>query len=199
MKKLSLLFLTVILGISIFSGCQNHSSSDLVPSSSENESTTATNKNTIGSFTTIDVFENTYTDAIFADYELTLVNVCATWCGPCVKELPHLETIYQEMKDEGVNVIAFVLDTTLANGDPWKPYVSKAKTLATKSGVTFPFLVPDKTFLNGRLKEFEALPTTIFVDQKGNIVGLTYVGSRNYDQWKAIVEKELKRVRGELY
>ena len=54
--------------------------------------------------------------------------------------------------------------------------------------------MPDEGYLNGRLAGIEAVPETFFVDKEGNIVGETYSGSRNFEKWKSIVEKELEEV-----
>ena len=48
--------------------------------------------------------------------------------------------------------------------------------------------------MNGRLQGISAFPETFFVDKDGNIVGDTYTGSHILDEWKEIVEKELKNV-----
>ena len=58
----------------------------------------------------------------------------------------------------------------------------------------YPFLVPDSTMMNGRLNGISAFPETFFVDKEGNIVGETYSGSHTLDEWKEIVEKELKNI-----
>ena len=49
-------------------------------------------------------------------------------------------------------------------------------------------MLQDKTLI------LQSFPTTFFVDKDGNIVGDTYTGSHTLDEWKEIVEKELKNV-----
>ena len=66
--------------------------------------------------------------------------------------------------------------------------------LAEKTGVSYPFLIPDEGYLNGRLAGIQAVPETFFVDRDGNIVGETYSGSRSFEDWKSIIEKELEGV-----
>ncbi len=93
------------------------------------------------------------------------------------------------MKDQGVNIVGIALDTV---GSSEK--VEKAKLLAEKTGVSYPFLIPDEGYLGGRLAEINAVPETFFVDREGNIVGDTYTGSRSYEDWKIIIENVLKEV-----
>lgn len=126
--------------------------------------------------------------------ELTMVNVFATWCGPCVKEIPELQKLSEEMKDKKVGIVGVVTDT-VSGGSEDSGALAKAKEIKDKLKVTYPFLMPDKTNFNGRLNGIQALPETFFVDKKGNIVGETYSGARSYDDWKAIIEKELANLK----
>ena len=80
------------------------------------------------------------------------------------------------------------------SGDPDEEAVEKAKVLAEKAEVTYPFLIPDAGYLNGSLAGISAVPTTFFVDKEGNIVGETYTGSRSYEEWESVIEKELSGV-----
>ena len=98
------------------------------------------------------------------------------------------------MKEQGVNVAGIVLDAADGSGNTDYDAVEKAKVLAEKTGVSYPFLIPDEGYLNGRLVGIAAVPETFFVDKDGNIVGETISGSRSFESWKSIVEKELEEV-----
>ena len=65
----------------------------------------------VGKFEMTGIDKKTYTEDMFSEYDLTLVNVFTTWCSPCVNEIPELEKLYQELKDQGVGVTGVVLDT----------------------------------------------------------------------------------------
>ena len=148
----------------------------------------------VGKFETTGIDGKTYTEKVFSDYDLTLVNVFTNWCSPCVKEIPELQELYKEMKDKGVGVAGVVLDTTDEKGNQDEEAVKKAGILQEKTKAEYPFLTPDATMMNGRLQGISAFPETFFVDKDGNIVGDTYTGSHTLDEWKEIVEKELKNV-----
>lgn len=130
----------------------------------------------------------------FAKYDLTMVNVFATWCTACVKEIPDLVELQKEMKDKGVNIVGVVTDTVDDDGDN-KEAIEKAKLIHEKTKSTYAYLKPDKTNFNGRLNGIQALPETFFVDKNGNIVGETYSGSHDLKGWKQIIEKELKNLK----
>ena len=139
-----------------------------------------------------DVNGETYTQEMFADHDLTMINVFTTWCSPCIREIPDLEKLSKEMEDQGVQVLGIVLDVA---GNADEETIEKAKLLAEKTGAAYPFLIPDAGYLNGRLAGISAVPETFFADKEGNIVGETYSGSRSFEDWKGIVEKELEGVR----
>ena len=158
------------------------------------ETSNAGDSTNVGKFETKGVDGKDYTEKVFSDYDLTLVNVFTTWCSPCVNEIPELEKLYEEMKEKGVGVVGVVLDTVGDDAKQNEDTVKKAGVLQEKTKASYPFLVPDSTMMNGRLNGISAFPETFFFDKEGNIVGETYSGSHSLDEWKEIVEKELENV-----
>lgn len=163
----------------------------------EQPQTATSDADNVGTFETTDIDGNTYTEKVFSDYDLTLVNAFTTWCSPCVNEMPELEKLYQEMKDQGVDVVGMVLDSVSEDGTPDDCIVQKAQLLKEKTGVTYPLLIPDKGFLNGRISGLQSFPESFFVDKDGNIVGDPIMGSNTFDGWKEAVEKQLAALKGE--
>lgn len=180
---LKALFLFCMCGLVILSGCSSKEKISGEQADTEGK---------LGEFTMEDIEGNTYTQEMFGEYDLTMVNVFTTWCTPCVREIPDLEKLSQEMSGKGVKVMGIVLDAAEESGSGEQDVVEKAKLLAEETGAAYPFLIPDKGYMNGRLSGIDAVPETFFVDKEGNIVGETYTGSRGFEDWKAIVEKELE-------
>jgi len=149
----------------------------------------------LGTFIGQDINGNEYTQDMFKGYDLTLVNLFTTWCNPCVAEMPELEKLYQQWKDEGVNVVGFVLDVLDEDGKIVQENLGVAQELVKQTGVTYPVLIPDATSLNGRLNGISSFPETFFVDGEGNVVGKAYVGSNNLEGWQEVVEKELAALK----
>lgn len=143
---------------------------------------------------TMDIDGKEFSGKDFSDYDLTMVNVFATWCSPCVQEIPDLAEIQKEMKDKGVNIVGVVTDTVDQTGEN-QDALEKAKLIRERSKAEYPFLIPDKSNFNGRLSGIQAFPETFFVDKKGQIVGETYSGSHNKKAWLEIIEKELAKVK----
>lgn len=184
-KSLCALLLCSLICLAMLNGCSSGAGSE---SGGENSESPAN----LGSFTIEDITGKTYTEEMFADWDLTMVNVFTTWCGPCVREIPELESLKNNMSSKGVNVVGIVLDAASDTGSKNEETIETAKLLAQQTGATYPFLIPDAGWLNGRLLGIDAVPETFFVDSKGNIVGETYSGSRSLEDWTSIVEKEQK-------
>jgi len=204
MNKLRILFLSGICLAALLGGCgsSGNVSSDQKDAAetaengqmdtNETEEAGGTETVNVGEFSMQDINGETYTQDMFADYDLTMINVFATWCSPCINEIPDLQKLREEMKDQGVNVAGIVLDGIDASGSANEETVETARVLADLTGVSYPFLIPDQGYMNGRLAGINAVPETFFVDKEGNIVGETYSGARSLEEWKSIVETELK-------
>lgn len=149
----------------------------------------------VGTFETTDIDGNTYTESVFSDYDLTLVNAFTTWCSPCVNEMPELEKLYQELKDQGVGVVGMVIDSVGSDGTTDEDVVKKAQVLKEKTGVTYPLLIPDEGFLNGRIQGLQSFPESFFVDKDGNIVSDPIMGSNNLQGWEDAVVQKLDELK----
>ena len=150
---------------------------------------------TVGKFETKGIDGKDYTEKVFSDYDLTLVNCFTTWCSPCVNEMPDLDKLYQEMKEKGVGVVGMVIDSVGEDGTTDEDTVKKAQILKEKTGVTYPLLIPDAGNMNGRISGLSSFPESFFVDKDGNIVGEPIMGSKNLEDWKAAVEKQLEEIK----
>lgn len=148
----------------------------------------------VGKFETTGIDGKTYTEKVFSDYDLTLVNCFTTWCSPCVNEMPDLDKLYQEMKEKGVGVVGMVIDSVGEDGTTDEDTVKKAQILKEKTGVTYPLMIPDAGNMNGRISGLSSFPESFFVDKDGNIVGDPIMGSRNLEDWKTAVEDALEKI-----
>lgn len=99
-------------------------------------------------------------DSLFA-HGPVLINFWATWCGPCRLEMPHLETIYKDLKAEGVQVAAVSIDNPR-----WK---DRVKAYVEKKGFSFPVYLDGKGEL-ARAFKVMAIPMTVLMSKDGEIV-----------------------------
>ena len=120
-------------------------------------------------FTTTDLNGRTVTNDIFAESEITMVKFWTTWCRACVVEKPTLATLYNEL---GEGMIGILLDADDRGA------IENARQILNNAGVTYPQLRPSRE-MQALLRSIRVIPTAIFVDSRGNIVGETIVGSRS--------------------
>ena len=90
--------------------------------------------------------------------KVVVLNFWATWCPPCRKEMPDLETLYQQFKDQGLVILA------ISDEDAGKvqPFVAKQK-------VTYPILLDPGRRVN-ELFQIEGIPKTFVYDRNGKLV-----------------------------
>ena len=122
------------------------------------------------SFDTKDVFGNPVNSQdLFSQHTMTMVNVWASWCGPCVGELPELQRLNGEFEAKNCAIVGILLDGNEAVGD------RDGRAEMKDAGVTYTVLRPwdgvDQVF------PVTAVPTSFFVDSSGNIIGEPIVGA----------------------
>lgn len=99
-----------------------------------------------------------------AEHELTLVNFWATWCGPCVGEMPELQSLHERFSTEAaeadVAILGVWLDTENA-GD--------LDAVLEYTGAAYPIVEFRDEMQNA--VELQYIPATIFLNKDGDIVG----------------------------
>lgn len=137
------------------------------------------------SFTAKTPFGDTIDSSIFADYDLTMINIWGTLCKPCIKEMPDIQTLYKDMQAENVNIIGFI-----ANYQDDR--VEKAKEILTELQITYSNVVFDDEVSGAITSQVPGYPTTVFVDSKGNIIGEQVTGAHSYEEYKSIIKERLE-------
>ena len=132
------------------------------------------------SFETTDTEGNIITsEDLFSSNKITMINIWASWCGPCIRELPELQAISERLKEKNCGVIGLLYD-----GDG-EEALETAKKLMTDNGVSYPVILPPENV--DSLFPLEAFPTTYFVDSEGKIVSEPIVGAY-VDQYETTVD-----------
>lgn len=140
----------------------------------------------VGDFSTVDLDGNEVTQEIFADAEITMINFWATFCGPCIKEMPELQKI--NAKYEGrAQIIGVPTDVNFDDKESTE-YKNAIKTLEWAEA-EFKNVKPAGG-LEAIMQNMQFVPTTIFVDSEGKIIGEPVVGA-DTEQYKARIEEYL--------
>lgn len=112
-----------------------------------------------------------------------LINFWATWCAPCMAELPHLQLIYDDLKSKGFTVLAISVDNART--------VSKVKSLINARGFTFPVLLDTDNKVLQAYNPSGVVPFSVLVDSKGNIA-LTHSGYTPGDE--ILIRKKIEEL-----
>lgn len=139
----------------------------------------------IPSFTAKDLDGNTITEEIFAEKDLTVVNIWGTFCPPCIAEMPELGE-WADSMPENVQIIGLIIDIS---GDEDTQHHDLAVTITQKAGVQYTNVIANSDW-NNVLKWVVGVPATLFVDRNGAIVGEPIVGA-DVEGYKAFVEEYL--------
>ena len=141
----------------------------------------------MSSFSTTDLNGEALDQSMLEDYGLTMVNVWATYCGPCLREMPDLGELAAEYADKGVQIVGLVSDVLNSDGSVSQEQVDTALDIVAETGADYPHLIPSGDLL-GIVAQIYAVPTTFFVDSQGNQVGSAYVSAYEKDQWVEIID-----------
>lgn len=135
-------------------------------------------------FTTNDIDGNEVTQSIFANKDLTVVNIWGTFCGPCINEMPELGAWEKELPDN-VQIVGLIVDISSTDNET---QIAAAKQITEKADVGFVNLIGGNGAFDELIGSIVGVPTTIFVDKSGNIVGEIIVGA-DVDRYKSFVNK----------
>jgi peroxiredoxin len=89
------------------------------------------------------------------------VSFWATWCVPCRREMPHLEKLYQDFKDDGLKIVGVNTDPP-GTTSKIKPFVNRYKLTYTQ------VLDPDNNVLD-KYNPTRELPYAVLIDRSGNV------------------------------
>ena len=91
--------------------------------------------------------------------EVTILNFWATWCVPCLKEIPELANLSHEFRARGLEVVGVAIDS----GRP-----DDIRAFAVSHGMDYPLLVGTQRWAAEHFGVF-GLPVTIVVDRSGRV------------------------------
>jgi thiol-disulfide isomerase/thioredoxin len=94
--------------------------------------------------------------------KVTIVNFWATWCPPCRKQIPELESIYKHYQSRGLMVVGVSCDTVQGDG------VKAVGPFIRRFRITYPILLANDALVDKL--DLDVLPTTMFVDRDGHLV-----------------------------
>lgn len=144
-----------------------------------------------------DIYGKPFDASVFAGKPV-FINIWATWCSPCLMEMPHLDELAREYADKITIVGLHAEGMTVKDGElvPWEEKNEAARAVAEEKGLSFPLLNPDSDlFVIMNFPDYglqvSSLPTTWLVDGTGSIKSVI-PGSRDKATWQEIIDGFLK-------
>ena len=123
----------------------------------------------LGGFAFLDAQGNPVTVSSFAGNVLVL-NFWATWCAPCVKEMPSLDVLAAQTKGQGIVVIPVAQQRQDAD---------KINAFYKEHNITTLGIYFDPSLMGVQMLGIRGLPTTFILDAHGNLMG-TYEGDADW-------------------
>ncbi|MDA2804632.1 TlpA family protein disulfide reductase [Nocardiopsis suaedae] len=118
----------------------------------------------------------------FSDYEggVLVLNVWASWCGPCRSETPVLNEVHGDFEDQGVEFLGVNI----------KDDRDAAEAFERKQEVAYPSLYDQPGEVPQAFRDTvppQAIPSTLVIDPEGRIAARV-IGETNYDQLTGLVQ-----------
>ncbi len=137
-------------------------------------------------FSTEDFEGNAFTSDDLKDAKLVMINMWEPWCGPCVGEMPDLEKIYEEFKDQGLVILGVFAETGMDED---------AAQILEECGITYPILRSTSEF-DGFQTGY--VPTTVFLTGEGKLMSeYPVIGAQSFDAWHSAVKGLLEVVEND--
>lgn len=165
MKKI---FAALAVATILITGCGGNSADNSKPIETAQASPVA---KTVPTFNAKTISGEPVSNEIFAAKKITVVNIWGTFCPPCIAEMPDLGEMARTLPADA-QIIGIVCDATADTPDR----IQKAQEITRKANADFVNIVPDEKLLRF-LENVDAVPTTIFVNSKGEVVGKAIIGA----------------------
>lgn len=129
----------------------------------------------------------TVDQSIFENARLNIVNLWATYCSPCIEEMPDLGELAQ---DGGTD---YQIIGICADLDGTDETLQLAKDIVSETGANYTHLQPSESLLPV-LTASNSVPVTFFFDSEGAVVGQGILGARDKETWQNLIADRLAEV-----
>jgi len=125
-------------------------------------------------FNAVDVMNSDTELKTLSDYrgQVILLNIWATWCDPCKKEMPSMEALHRDLKDRGLAVVAVSVDDADRE--------ATIRQFVTDYNLTFDVLY-DRAELFRAVYRYTGVPETYIIDREG-VIRRKWIGE---DDWSS--------------
>lgn len=132
---------------------------------------------------------NTVSSDILANAKITMINVWATYCNPCLSEMPGLGELAGEYDPAQFQLIGVISDV-MEGGD--EAQITYAASLIEQTGADYTHLLLNRSLYEGLLTGVSAVPTTFFLDENGVLLD-TVIGAMDKSSWEEKINGLLEK------
>lgn len=136
-----------------------------------------------------DMEGNTVSSDILANAKITMINVWATYCNPCLSEMPGLGELAGEYDPAQFQLIGVISDV-MEGGD--EAQITYAASLIEQTGADYTHLLLNRSLYEGLLTGVSAVPTTFFLDENGVLLD-TVIGAMDKSSWEEKINGLLEK------
>lgn len=140
-----------------------------------------------------DMEGNVVSSDIFGEAKITMVNVWATYCNPCLREMPELGELANEYEEGDFRLIGIISD--VQEGAAQEDLDAAAK-LIEQTKADYAHLLLNESLYLALLTEVRAVPTTFFIDEDGVVLDVV-IGARDKTAWKEKIDGFLEEEQQE--
>lgn len=178
-KKTAMLLLTICLIMATL-GCSD--------SGGQTESETGHEAVNFSSFEASDLEGNPVSGSVMKEADLTVLNIWATYCGPCLEEMPELAELAREYEGKGIQFIGIPSDAVSED------LLITAREIVSKTETDYLQIAPSEELYNLYLSQVASVPETLLINKEGRIIE-SLVGARSKEEWKAIIDGAYEQVK----
>ncbi len=131
------------------------------------------------------------TSECFTNSKITMINIWATYCNPCLSEMPDLGEIAAAYDTSEFQLIGIVSD--VAEGDS-EDNIAYAKELILETNANYPHLLLSQSLYSNLVGAVSSVPTTFFVNQHGEVLGYI-TGAMDKASWEEIINGLLEETK----
>ena len=196
MNKSHGIFLALLMLLLLLCGCAGNS--DELPVEPAPKTDTTSQPSASGSssseedpspifitFEGTDLEGNTVSQEVFTQSKLTMVNVWATYCNPCLREMPGLGELAAEYDPAEFQIIGIVCDVWEGEDQ------TLVESLVQETGAAYPHLLANDSISQAILTSVSGVPTTFFFGGEGAYLG-GVAGSAEKSTWEELIHELLE-------
>lgn len=156
----------------------------------------------MGEFEAETLSKEAATQEIFEKSQLTMLNIWATFCGPCIQEMEGLGELNREYDSQKFQIVGLISDVySQEQSEEIQKVIEEnmetARVIIDATKADYTHLLLNQPLWEKLGGYMQYVPTTIFLDSEGRQVGEIYSSAHSKEEWKEIIDGVLSEMEAE--